>query len=109
MQHHLTPSISQTCSRRLLLEALNPSLEGGRDARYGSGQYLTDIVPGTMLRGRLARRLHGQPWAGNRLDRFLEIDVSELNVQNPAPNIFLIPGELPLDLTGRILSHGTLE
>jgi len=83
-----------------------------RNARYGPGQYLTDINPqevssGRMTAGQLARRLFGQPWAGRKTQSWVEIDVSGLPVENPVPNIFRIPGEGPLDLAGRIVSSGT--
>ena len=86
--------------------ALNPSLACGPDAAYGSGQYLTDIAPGSMPRDQMARFLWGQVDVQDRLDRVLTIDVTGLNVQNPREHVFLIPGDKPLDLTGRLINHG---
>jgi HYD1 signature containing ADP-ribosyltransferase len=105
-------------------QSLNPSLQPPNIV-YGTGQYLTDIVPeqivgriradltqdqvdqGSISFSQLARRLYGQPWGlGNKLSRFLEIDVSGLAVENPAPNIFLIRGTEPLDLFSRIIRFG---
>jgi hypothetical protein len=63
----------------------------------GSGQFSL---------GQVARRLFGQPFAGSKLERFLEIDVTGLPVTNPAPNIFLIPGTDPLDVANRIVRSG---
>jgi hypothetical protein len=103
---------------------LNPSLEGGGDAHFGSGQYLTDIAPervlpgskasigpeklaqGFMSRWMLSARLFSTPWKAPQLTHFLEIDVSGLNVLNPRPGTYLVPGETPLDLTGRITRGG---
>jgi hypothetical protein len=95
-----------------------------KHARHGPGQYFTDIRPeqvgarsqrgltpeqvaeGQISQGQLARRLYGQPFAGNKLDRFVEIDVSGLPTKNPAPNIYRVPGTESLDLTGRIVRSG---
>jgi hypothetical protein len=37
----------------------------------------------------------------SQLTHFLEIDVSGLEVLNPRPGTFLVPGENPLDLRAR--------
>jgi len=110
----------------LASKSLNPSVNP-INARYGPGQYLTDIPPeqigantisdltaeqieqGLISRSQLARRLFGQPWAGNKLEAFLEIDVTDLTVENPVPNIFRIPGTSPLDLVDRIIRFGILS
>lgn len=93
-------------------------------AEFGPGQYLTDITPeralpgpsaglsadqveqGFMSRWQLSHRLTTTPWNASNLTHFLEIDVSGLNVFNSRPGTFLIPGEDPLDLTGRIVRGG---
>jgi hypothetical protein len=97
-----------------LLPSLNP-----RNARYGPGQYFTDIAPemiggrtlantpaGKLSLGQLARRLFGQPFAGRKLDAFLEVEVSGLAVRQVAPNIFLLEQRTALDVVGRIVRHG---
>ena len=97
-----------------LLPSLNP-----RNARYGPGQYFTDIAPemiggrtlattapGKLSLGQLARRLFGQPFAGRKLDAFLEVEISGLAVRQVAPNIFLVEGRTALDVIGRIVRHG---
>ena len=82
--------------------ALNP-----KDARYGDGQYLTDIAPGSMTKGQISRRLWGVPWNSSKISHFVAIDVTGLPVMNPAKNIFLIPGNSSLDLAGRIIDFGS--
>lgn len=85
---------------------LNPSLNPP-SARYGPGQYLTDIAPTSGLtRGQTARRLFGQPFAGPKLDRCIEINVCGLPLENPAANIFRVPGTEPLDISRRIVGSG---
>lgn len=83
------------------LKALNPN-----DVRYGNGQYLSDIVPGTKTSAQLSREFLGQPFQGAKYTHYLEIDVSDLNVIQGRPGVFVIPGETSLDLTGRIISSG---
>jgi RHS repeat-associated protein len=89
---------------------------GTKNARYGHGQYLTDITPemigsGELTRYQVARRLYGWGFGAGgkntpKLSHFIEIDITGLVVENPAAHIFLIPNEGPLDLTGRIVRSG---
>lgn len=41
-------------------KVLNPSI-GVKNARFGSGQYFTDIVPGAFTKGQTSYRLYGVP------------------------------------------------
>ncbi|MEU6467616.1 HYD1 signature containing ADP-ribosyltransferase family protein [Streptomyces sp. NPDC046976] len=86
---------------RASLKADNP-----KDARYGDGQYLTDIKPGTKTLGQLSAAFLRVPWAGRKFTHYVEIDVRGLNVVEGRPGVFVIPNNGPLDLTGRILSSG---
>jgi hypothetical protein len=104
-------------------QALNASLNP-RNARYGPGQYFTDIPPtqvggrtvsdltsdqiaaGQISQGQLARQLFGQPWAGNKLSSYVAVDVTGLPVNQVAPNIFLNAGTQPLNIAGRIVGSG---
>jgi hypothetical protein len=83
------------------LKSANPS-----DARYGNGQYLSDIAPGTKTCDQLSRCFLGVPWAGRRFTNYVEIDVTGLNVVKGRDGVFVIPNQGPLDLTGRIVSSG---
>ena len=84
------------------LKSVNPS-----DARYGNGQYLSDIAPGTKTGAQLSRSFINNPFQGARFTNYVEIDTSGLNVVQGRAGVFVIPGETPLDLTGRIVSWGT--
>ncbi|WP_344825912.1 LamG-like jellyroll fold domain-containing protein [Actinocorallia longicatena] len=92
-----------TASRQLWpsLKASNP-----KDARYGDGQYLTDIKPGTKSLGQLSAAFLRVPWAGQKFTHFVEIDVRGLNVIQGRPGVFVILNNGPLDLVGRILGSG---
>lgn len=89
-------------------EELYPSLKSvnPNDARYGNGQYLSDIEPGTMTNSQLSRQFLGQPFQGSRFTNYVGIDVQGLNVVAGRPGVFVVPGEVSLDLAGRIVSSG---
>jgi hypothetical protein len=83
------------------LTAANP-----RDARYGDGHYLSDIVPGSRTRAQLSSAFIRVPWQGWRFTHYLEIDVTGLEVVAGRDNVFVIPGRVPLDIAGRIVRWG---
>ena len=76
-----------------------------RDVRYGNGQYLTDIVPGTMTPAQLSRALLGHPFS-RRFTHFVELDVSKLSVIAGRRHVFVVPNENALNVQGRIVRHG---
>ena len=79
------------------LKALNP-----KDARYGDGQYLTDIVPGTRTPAQLSRAFIGQPFQGRRFTNAVEIDVTGLRVIRGRDGVFVVPNQQSLPLGGRL-------
>jgi hypothetical protein len=87
---------------------LRPSLRANnpRDVRYGEGQYLSDFAPGTKTPAQLSREFLGQPFQGRRFTHYVEIDVTDLNVVQGRNGVFVVPGNQPLDLTGRIVGSG---
>jgi len=89
-------------------EKLNPSLKASNpnDARYGNGQYLSDIAPGTKTCAQLSRCFFNNPFQGKKVENYVEIDVRGLNAQKGRDGVYLIPGETPLDLTNRITGSG---
>ncbi|WP_327097061.1 DUF6531 domain-containing protein [Nocardia vinacea] len=89
-------------------QELHPSLreQNPKDARYGDGQYLTDIEPGTRTLGQLSAAFLRVPWAGQKFTHFIEIDVTGLTVVQGRPGVFVIPNTGPLDLAGRIIRSG---
>jgi hypothetical protein len=78
---------------------------GTKDVRYGNGQYLTDIIPGTRSNASLARQLIGIP-NKYKFTHFVAIDVSGLEVIKGRAGVFVIPNEGPLDLAGRLIGSG---
>ncbi|MGW0074356.1 HYD1 signature containing ADP-ribosyltransferase family protein [Streptomyces cellulosae] len=89
---------------RLLLPSLRS--KNPRDARYGDGQYLTDIVPGTLKGSHLSQVLVRVPYCADRFTHFIQIETTGLTVQFGRDHVFVVPGTDPLDLTGRIMDWG---
>ncbi|MET9852167.1 HYD1 signature containing ADP-ribosyltransferase family protein [Streptomyces sp. NPDC006450] len=92
----------------LASKSMLPSLKvnNPKDARYGDGQYVTDIKPGTRTLGQLSHAFVRVPWAGQKFTHYIEIDTRGYDVVNGRPNVFVILNDKPLDLTGRIVSSG---
>jgi len=72
--------------------SLNPNA-----ARYGNGQYISDIQPGTMSCAQLSRCFLGRLFQGARFTHYVEIDVEGLQVVMGRRGAFVVPGESPLD------------
>ncbi|MFI0422953.1 HYD1 signature containing ADP-ribosyltransferase family protein [Spongiactinospora sp. 9N601] len=87
---------------------LYPSLRehNMRDARYGDGQYVSDIEPHTMPSAQLSYWLVGGPYAWWRFTHYVGIDVAGLEVIQGRERVFVIPSREALDLTGRVVSWG---
>lgn len=83
------------------LRSVNPA-----DARYGNGQYLSDIAPGTQTCAQLSRCFLGQPFQGQRFTNYVEVNVDGLQTVQGRANVFVVPGETPRDLAGRIVGFG---
>jgi RHS repeat-associated protein len=99
---------------------------GSVHARYGDGQYFTDIAPqsikglkkadlsqqdvqqGNLSHYQLVGRLYGRPtaWGLGRSTHFVAVDVTGLDIITGRPNVQLHPNTGPLDLTGRIRGSG---
>ena len=87
---------------------LRPSLaaKSPQDVRYGDGQYLSDIEPGTMSGVDLSRAFLGFPFQGRRFTHYVAIEVTGLVVVAGRPGVLVVPSTQPLNLTGRVVGHG---
>ena len=87
---------------------LNPSLKANnpKDARYGNGQYFTDIAPGSKSNGQLSREFYATPWKYKQTSHYLEIDTNGLNVIKGREGVYLVPNESSLDITNRVVNYG---
>ncbi len=86
-------------------EKLNPSV-GIKNARYGEGQYFTNLEPKDYTAGQISRKLYGVPWNTSKLQYYIKIDMKGLNPIQNNPHNFLVPGNNSLPLHGRILDSG---
>src|SRR5262245_9565201 len=80
-----------------------------KDIRYGNGQYLTDLVPGTLTPAQLARALVGLPFALHWFTHYAEIEVTGLRVVKGREHVFVVPNNRALSLNKRIVSSGPVE
>ncbi|HHX8523068.1 TPA: HYD1 signature containing ADP-ribosyltransferase family protein [Vibrio diabolicus] len=96
--------------QKAILESqkLKPSLkeQNPQDARYGDGQYLTDIEPNTKSKPQISRALVGLPYHGARFSHYIEIDVKNLDVQEGRKHVYVVKNDEDLDLSERIVSSG---
>ncbi len=101
---------------------LKASVDVLRDAKYGPGQYFTDIKPSEAAghtKGQLSYALYGLPFAFGKDDvGYLGIDVSGKKVNRvssvygptfPGKGIFLRPSVTNLFLTDRIVDFGVVS
>ena len=88
---------------------LNPSLKANnpKDARYGNGQYLSDIKPESYSPAQLAKKFINLP-NKYKYTYYIEIDVTNLEIIQGRDGVFVIQNEAPLDLTGRIVRTGVV-
>ena len=78
------------------------------DVRYGDGQYLSDLVPGTKSPAQLSRMFLNLPFFGRRFTHFVAIEVEGLPFIEGRPGVFVIPNESPLDISARIVASGPI-
>ena len=73
-------------------QKLNPSLKANnpKDARYGNGQYLSNIKPNEYSPAGLAQKLIKVP-NKYKYTHYVEIDITDLEVVKGREGIFVIP------------------
>ncbi len=105
LYHYTTPAgqAGILASQHILpsTKAQNPN-----DARYGDGQYFTDIVPGSRNNAQISRALVGNPFNGARFTNYLAVDMRGLVVIPGREHVFVVPNDQPLNVTGRIVGAG---
>jgi len=95
--------IVSTMSIRPSMKANNPN-----DARYGDGQYFTDIVPGTIPSTDIAKALIGRPFPAAKFSNFVSIDITGLNVVKipQREHVFVLHNDAPLSIADRLVNFG---
>lgn len=89
-------------------KSIKPSLKANnpKDTRFGEGQYVSDIFPGTKRPSQLSMIFFGIPWAGKRFTHHINIDTTGLNVIHGRKSVYLIKNNQPLDISERLKGHG---
>lgn len=91
-------------------EEMWPSIKehNPKDARFGDGQCLSPIEPGTKTHGQLSHAFVQVLWAYHKFTHYFEIDVSDLEVWRSVerPDVYVILNDQALDLSNRIVRHG---
>lgn len=95
--------ILQTKVIKPSLKELNP-----KDVRYGNGQYLSDIVPGTKTPSQLGRQFINVP-NKHKYTHYVAIDVSGLDAIKGRDGVFVVRGDTDLDISDRIVSSGKIK
>ncbi len=75
-------------------------------ARYGSGVYFTDIVPGTMSKGQISRQIYLAPFYTKDVEAWVMVNLNGLVVIPERLHVFLVPTTAVLPVSGRILATG---
>jgi hypothetical protein len=90
-------------------KAIRPSLRANnpKDARFGDGQYLSDIVPGTKRPGQSSMIFFGMPFAGRRFTHYISIETKGLQVTYGRPFVYVVKNSKPLDISERLVANGT--
>uniref|UniRef100_UPI00260F43C8 HYD1 signature containing ADP-ribosyltransferase family protein n=1 Tax=uncultured Maritalea sp. TaxID=757249 RepID=UPI00260F43C8 len=68
-----------------------------------------DIVPGTKSNNQLSKTFVTLPFHGKKFKNYVAIDVSGLVVRQGRKHVYVIPGDKPLDIKGRIIGTGENE
>ena len=89
---------------------MNPSLKANnpKDARFGDGQYLSDVKPGTLNNYQLGRKFIGIP-NQYKFRNYIGLDTTNLNLIRGRDGVYLNPSGQPLDVSNRIKSYGKNE
>lgn len=94
---------------------------GGVHARFGDGQYFTNIHPDTIggrtlkdvkgsdkiSLGQLAANIYGDARKSGSITHYVEVDVTGLNITEPRKGTFLVKNDKDLDVSNRIVSSGS--
>ena len=93
----------------LSTNTIKPSLKANnpKDARYGDGQYFSDLNLAKYTATQLALNFLHVP-NQYKYTHYIEVDVTGLNVIEYRNHVYCINSSEPLDITGRIVSTGVV-
>ena len=104
--HHYTTEAGLAAI--LKSKTILPSLKANniKDARFGDGQYLSDVPPGSKRPGQLSSLFFKTPWAGRRFAYYVSIDTAGLNPVYGRPGVWVVLNSKPLDISKRLVGSG---
>jgi hypothetical protein len=105
LYHYATPEAIREILRT---QVLFPSIRAAnpRDARYGDGQYFSNIAPGQRTNNQLSATFVRWGNQGHRFSHYVAVNVSGLDLVVGRPGVFLVPNAGNLPLAGRIVGFG---
>jgi HYD1 signature containing ADP-ribosyltransferase len=104
--HHYT---NATGYRGILTSmVLRPSLKANnpKDARYGDGQYFSDIAPGSMTARQLSIFFIRSPFGAQRFTYYLSVDLAGLNVEHGREHVYVVKNDNDMSIANRLTKHG---
>lgn len=77
-------------------------------AKYGIGVYFTELVPGSMSKAQLARRIYGSPFTSFQipLEAWVFVDLTNVPLEFNRPHVYRVFTETPLPVAGKIMANG---
>lgn len=104
--HHYTDSagyrgILATKAIRPSLKAKNP-----KDARYGDGQYFTDIAPRTMTAKQLSQFFIRSPYGAHRFTHYFSINLAGYVVEPGRVHVYVVKNSSDMPIGDKLTNHG---
>jgi hypothetical protein len=92
----------------LTSKVLRPSLKAKnrKDARYGDGQYFSDIAPSTKTAIELSELFLRTPYGAHRFSHYFSIDLSGYKVEHGRPHVYVVKNPVDMPIANRIVKHG---
>ena len=92
----------------LASKAIRPSLKSKnpKDARYGDGQYFTDIPPRTMTAKQLSQFFIRSPFGAHRFTHYFSIDLTGYKVESGRVHVYVVQNSSDMPIGNRITNHG---
>ena len=107
--HHYTSEEGRNAIKKTKTIKASKKENNPKDARFGDGQYLTDIPPHTKTNGQLSLDFYGIPFVGQKCSNYVTINVEGLEVKKGRKNVFLVPNDEDLDIADRLVDDGVNE
>ncbi|MEU4240265.1 HYD1 signature containing ADP-ribosyltransferase family protein [Actinoplanes sp. NPDC026619] len=78
----------------------------GENARFGDGQYFSDVRPGSMPLYKMSELFFRTSKKADRITHYVEISVRSLDVQEPRPHTMVVLNSGNLNVRGLMIAAG---